>query len=305
MKKIDINKLKKITKLHLEYCKNLRPEIILGKRKSIDDELIKLLCCEYPFDFNKPEHNYLKDAYREFDKNSGIYNGRNIDYKVQYKNFRSKNDGLWNGKELLKMLDVNICPYCGMNYITSVSKKNGEIKTIASLDHYLPKNKYPFLAMNIYNLIPSCTNCNSIFKYQEEDAVIYPFNEALDDSITFSLKDANALINTIINLQIDTVAEIEILPKKYHSSEYYKRLQNHIKILALEERYNNFQNIAKSLIKKRHIYNRSCLEKIEKLTNLTKTQLENLLIKQDLLSNDEIFSKFKKDIWNQLSRYNK
>lgn len=302
MKKIDINKInKKILKLHLEYCKHLRPKVIKNSqknkknKKSISENLVNFLCCGYPFDFNKPENNYLKDEYFKFYLNFKK-NLVNIDYNPQYKSFRSKNVGEWNGLKLIENLGVNICPYCGMNYISSVNKKNKKVISIASLDHYLPKNEYPFLAMNIYNLIPSCRNCNSIFKYKENDAIIYPFYESLDDLITFNIKNLDVLIDTIINVNQNANIKIAIIP-----NELNVRINRHIEKLALEERYSIFQNIAKSLIQKRYMYNENYLNNLEKTSLFTKKQLESALIRQDLLNSDEIFLKFKMDIWKQLS----
>lgn len=307
MKKINVKKInKEVLELHLEYCKRLRPEIIGADknyiRRSIDEDLVRFLCCEDPFDFDKHNHNYLKDEYLDFYKKSDTFNKRNIDYRAQYKNFRTRIDTTWNGTELIKTLGTDICPYCGMNYITSVTKKNGNIKTTASLDHYLPEGKYPFLAMNIYNLIPSCRNCNSIFKYKAESAIVYPFKDALEDLITFNITDPDSVIDTIINKKTYAPVKVEILSKEYNKEfdKKFERLINHLDIMALEERYNVFQNMIKTIILKKYEYNKSYLKQNEKLGINLKKHLEKFLIRQDMLSDDEVFLKFKQDIWNQL-----
>lgn len=312
MKKININKInKKIINLHQEYCKVLMPEIVNingeDKRKKLKDDEVKLLCCKYPFDFNKPHQNYLNDDIWAFYRNSNRFNQRNIDYRTQYKRFRTRTDSNWNALELIKQLNVDICPYCGINYVKSVKKKNGETKTIVTLDHYLTESEYPFLAMNIYNLIPSCRNCNSVFKFQKEDPIIYPYEEALEEFIKFRIKDVYTVIDMIINGKINFPADIEIITDmakiiKSQKDLIKKRLENHVAILELETRYNNFQNIAKSLIKKRYMYNRTYLNKLETIGNLQNGQLECFLIKQDIFGKDEVFSKFKSDIWKQLSK---
>lgn len=43
--------------------------------------------------------------------------------------------------------DRNICPICG-------------IRMVKTLDHYLPKSKFPTLSVTPSNLIPSCRDCN-------------------------------------------------------------------------------------------------------------------------------------------------
>lgn len=58
---------------------------------------------------------------------------------------------------------IDVCPYCGRSYIFSVNKRtrtNPNTRVKPQIDHFLPKNQYPYLALNYYNLIPSCTTCN-------------------------------------------------------------------------------------------------------------------------------------------------
>lgn len=64
--------------------------------------------------------------------------------------------------EFVKNLGIRICPYCGRAYIYRVVKKGkkGDVTVKPQLDHFLPKSNYPFLAMNFFNLIPCCTQCN-------------------------------------------------------------------------------------------------------------------------------------------------
>ncbi|MBL4901860.1 MAG: hypothetical protein JKY62_04355, partial [Desulfocapsa sp.] len=42
---------------------------------------------------------------------------------------------------------LNICPFCGFGHV-------------GTLDHYLPKSKYPYLSVLPLNLVPSCLDCN-------------------------------------------------------------------------------------------------------------------------------------------------
>ena len=77
-------------------------------------------------------------------------------------NIKSTNVLPLDKDEFVKNLGIRICPYCGRSYIYRVEKKgkNGEVAVKPQLDHFLPKRIYPFLAMNFFNLIPCCTQCN-------------------------------------------------------------------------------------------------------------------------------------------------
>lgn len=55
---------------------------------------------------------------------------------------------------------LKVCPYCGSTSIAVCYKKDGTVIK-PPIDHFLPKGKYPFLAMNFFNLIPVCTTCNN------------------------------------------------------------------------------------------------------------------------------------------------
>lgn len=61
---------------------------------------------------------------------------------------------------------AKVCTYCNRDYIFTISTGKRKKDKIArpELDHWYPKSKYPLLALNYYNLIPSCSICNSSVK---------------------------------------------------------------------------------------------------------------------------------------------
>jgi hypothetical protein len=48
---------------------------------------------------------------------------------------------------LMMQAPLRICPFCGFGQVTT-------------LDHYLPKAKFPLLSVHPNNLVPSCADCN-------------------------------------------------------------------------------------------------------------------------------------------------
>lgn len=80
-----------------------------------------------------------------------------------YKYFTStKNVGKWSAYEFVGMLGLRVCSYCNRQYITMYKANNGRMR--ADIDHFLPKSKYPYFSMSIYNLVLSCALCNRSFK---------------------------------------------------------------------------------------------------------------------------------------------
>ena len=101
----------------------------------------------------------------------------------------------WNLGTLAMRLKkfIRICPYCNAETVYAYkvgagigrnAKGLGRFRILkSSFDHYFPKARYPFLAISLYNLIPSCTRCNTGAKgtgYEELLDVAHPY--AVDDS---------------------------------------------------------------------------------------------------------------------------
>ena len=83
-----------------------------------------------------------------------------------------------------------ICPLCG-------------IHGVSTLDHYLPKARYPMLSIYPKNLIPACRDCNSgkadsIFE-TASDQTLYPYN---DDSKFYNTDWISASISSTYGILI-------------------------------------------------------------------------------------------------------
>lgn len=104
-----------------------------------------------------------------------------------YENFRKarKNGGDWLMRKVVS--HVKYCPYCNAETIYSLERdKKGDIKS--ALDHFFPHGRYPFLAISLHNLIPSCYRCNSQFKqdhFTESYETFHPYIDDFDDNVEF------------------------------------------------------------------------------------------------------------------------
>ena len=88
-----------------------------------------------------------------------------------------------NNALFVKDLDIKVCPYCNRNYILNFQIK-GKVNATAQLDHFFDKKKYPYLAISIYNLVPSCGTCNQR-KSTKQETIFYPYNESFNNSVKF------------------------------------------------------------------------------------------------------------------------
>lgn len=170
----------------IEYYlwKEIIEKLIMGK------EIIEKLIMEKEIIENKTSIKWFLDRNKWFlDRNKWFLN--------RYKNWwklGKDNDVIKNVKtEFIQLFikKVKFCPFCWkvpLVYFSNEDTKNEIIKKleeqindneeinfdniindgrIFDLDHFFPKEKYPYLALNFYNLIPICKWCN--YKKLNED----------------------------------------------------------------------------------------------------------------------------------------
>lgn len=201
----------------------------------------------------------------------------------------------WNRHLFVQMTNVKVCPYCNRNYITSYIEKDkdDEIITTASIDHYYQKARYPFLQMNIYNMIPSCTVCNTYLKGMKEFKHLNPYID--DGSICFKID-----LNSIKSL--------------YSSKDNKKRIQvtsgddqkskNSVEAFKLSKIYEAHSSMADELQQKVMDYENFAEDYYRKLLgdidigigNVYKNWFDFL----DKEEGDEPLVKLKKDIFKQI-----
>jgi hypothetical protein len=127
-------------------------EIILDIEKFYNDEIA----------FMKKDEKYL--TYME-----KMYSNRfsNSKYNSQYEYYQKIRSA------------EKCCPYC--NFYT---------RKVRQLDHYLPKTKFPALAIAVNNLVPICKDCNeekkAHYSIKKTEQLIHPYyDEQLEDVFEF------------------------------------------------------------------------------------------------------------------------
>lgn len=106
----------------------------------------------------------------------------------------------WGVAQFIKMLGVRYCPYCNSDPVYAVDVRrprsegasnkprvNGKIAKSA-LDHYYSQKDYPYLAISLGNLVPSCTRCNTSMKGDFEFTgrrYAHPYEDKVHESFRF------------------------------------------------------------------------------------------------------------------------
>jgi len=163
-----------------------------------------------------------------------------------------------NNALFVKDLDVKVCPYCNRNYILNFNKKGKENAT-TQLDHFFDKKKYPYLAVSIYNLVPSCGTCNQR-KSTKQENIFYPYLESFNESVKFSLKGIKSR-DELSSKSLDFFDEkrIELDYKILNDKD---KVEKHIEVFNIKNLYNEHKDIVSELLQKRVIYSDDYLESL-------------------------------------------
>jgi len=173
----------------------------------------------------------------------------------------------WSGYQLAFHLKVRICPYCNRQFTTTL-KLNKEGYARPQLDHFYPKSKYPYFAISLYNLIPSCSICNASFKGdidtlsddKKDSLYLHPYEKEVHDKVKFKLKltkghRLNKCFEKVTPDSFDIqVTGLSSCTKSRKSFELYK----------IKELYNLHKEEVADAVNKMVIYNDSALEQLAK-----------------------------------------
>ena len=251
----------------------------------------------------------INKAYKEDSKMkcSGLIERTQEYIKDEFENLYLKFSNRKAAYNILRIMNVNVCPYCNRQYTFTIraktSKNIGEkivkidLKSRPEFDHFFPKSEYPFLALSIYNLVPSCSLCNKGKSNIPPENLLYPYEESFDDKgIYFEIQNVigNLLKQEEIIVKLQSAKKNQYLIKQYNDS---------FKIESLYEQHSDYIS---ELLYKNYIFNDEAIESIyrsyEKLFN-SPSKLKQLILgnyESDNF-NQRPLSKLTNDILNQLN----
>ena len=206
-------------------------------------------------------------------------------------------------------MEIEVCPYCQRNYISSYEENNSK-KTTADLDHFYPKSLYPFLALSLYNFIPSCQICNSRFKGNKDTRdSIYPYEEGFDE-LGVKFKTSEEVIVKILEERYSDFS-VKINYENLKDEKNKEKVKKSIKNLRLDKVYEKshnqyIQNLLYNIEKYPENYLENCVEMFESNVD-KKKQLEEYfkdIVKEPYrkrIENGEPLAKLTKDILEEFN----
>lgn len=149
-------------------------------------------------------------------------------------------------KEILHAINSDVCPYCNASFIRS-KFVNGKIQ--GELDHFYPKDIYPFLAVFKYNLVPSCAMCNGhAGKFKKDtfkNRLVNPYTLETDEGLIFRARLNGKNLTTLKDLE-DNI-EIDVTCPD-------KRMEVNRDTFNLEEIYGSRTDLAAEIYKKKKFF---------------------------------------------------
>lgn len=208
-------------------------------------------------------------------------------------------------REILNEMGIAVCPYCNRLYITTL--KNGKVRP--QLDHYYPKSKYPYLALSLYNLIPSCSVCNMAKSDMDtrKDAILYPYEEEFGEEIVFvtDIKEKDKFVKCMRGESNEWKVRIED-----QESALSEQVKNQDNALHLTELYNGHKDYIVDIFKSFHINTDKRVEDL--LTQFpelfsTKEEVRSLMFMNDIRKEGwgrRPLAKLTHDIYMEIRQWN-
>ena len=240
------------------------------------EQIVKATPCDLENLITKLPHAKLKKyiVERKDRKNEHIFCHLYEKYRTNY------------GAELVKRLDMVVCPYCNRNFINS----DGD-KTPAQFDHFINKGSYPIFALSFYNLIPCCNTCNHWKGIRSFTISPYDKKYTTDKLLQFSYYQKSIDEYVIETKAIDSQMNINI------------------NTLQLDKRYSTHKDLLKELILKRKYYckcNREALNNLLESNGLPNGMTIEEFFYGNYLTEDKYYlrplSKFTHDILVELDQ---
>lgn len=292
--KAALNNLKKYSNFYNFFCVN---------NKLSDSKIEKLLTISKKSDMIEYIKNIDDLIKKDVNKNNNkdkILEDIENEFVRLFKKFSNRN---W-AVDFFKLINVRVCPYCNRAYTFTVHEKTTGRKSKAELDHYFPKNLYPYMAISIFNIVPSCSLCNKgkSNKYVTIDVqnIFYPYEEGFDNKIVFTVDSKN--LNYIFDLSREFSIKL-----KCDSNDLKDMIKSYNDAFKIDHLYSMHSDYVQEIIQKTIVYNDSMVEEIyTQYPDLFSSKEE---VKQMILGNyTEInqlgkrpLAKLTKDIWDELS----
>lgn len=172
---------------------------------------------------NIPEENHPKPLKVLFNKYfyEIIWSTPEIWIEIGHNNF-SRTEFQRNFKDENKLY---VCPFCDIDTISN--------KANSFVEHFLPKDSFPFLSCNGRNLISTCNACNMAETGKGSEVrlpITTPYDQEIGELVKFVLLNEKFSIDKNSKLPVENYIDLLKLRKKYEDSSIYDRAIQYFKL---------------------------------------------------------------------------
>lgn len=256
--------------------------------------------------------NFTFDELRDYIKSKGKKNKSPYEvvlmdkYKIHHDFFlkvfdydswflNSKNAHHYDAYSLANNLDINTCIYCNRLYTGTVKSWKNEKVMRPTFDHWYSHAMHPILGLSFYNLIPSCSICNSSIKGFSEYCTDTHHHPYVDKDFSKSFRYSYDYYNSNNSYEIKTL---------YHG--HCSKTKRTINDLKLKEVFSNHHIELSDLLKIKEAYSDKYLDNLKDVYSglpLSTNEAYRLAFGTELEERNfykRPLSKFKSDILREL-----
>lgn len=150
---------------------------------------------------------------------------------------------------LASLINIKSCLYCNSQFTLVVERGNRKMAKY-QFDHFFPKNRYPYLSISLYNLIPSCSSCNQSKhdKFYQLSELIHPYHEDFQNLTHFSI-NPEAHIQLLMGANVQE-RDIQVSLSNLED----ERVKNQNSFTLIESIYKRHNDIVIEIYKKAYAY---------------------------------------------------
>lgn len=223
---------------------------------------------------------------------------KSIKALIKYDSFVDKEEDttfrFYNAYDLAKNLKQDTCIYCNRLYTHTIVSTKNEFIARPTFDHWFTKSKFPLLALSFYNLIPSCSVCNSSVKGANDFSI--------QDIFHPYLKQTSAAKQLNFKFSYDLENHLSAKSKLKYQNSFTKKS---IATMRIAEMYNSHTEEIRELIYLKKAYSLSYLKSLKAILKTPVSDKDvyrlafGVYFEDDAL-NKRPLSKMKKDILTEL-----
>lgn len=182
--------------------------------------------------------------------------------------------------DILDDLNIKVCPYCNRQYVVKLDINMG--KVIGDIDHFYSQNYFALFGLSLYNFVPSCKICNSLFKSDINADIQYPYRMTDESNISFEIANEEGELTPGNIYGWNDNFYINVIGK----SPEQQKADREINFFSINAQYALHKGYAKELLYKKNIITTSLITQLESYLNSIQIQLSRKQIKEVLYGID-------------------